>query len=43
MEPSPSWEANNCLVTQEIKNFMEPEDSLLCSQESVIGIYPNPD
>jgi hypothetical protein len=42
-ELSPSWEAANCAVIQEIpNNFMKPEGSSLCSQEASIGPYPEP-
>jgi hypothetical protein len=42
-ELSPSWEAANCAVTQEIPSiFMEPEVSSPCSQEPYTGPYPEP-
>jgi hypothetical protein len=44
MELSPSWEAVNCAATQELSSiFMEPENSLPCSQEPPTGPYSEPD
>jgi hypothetical protein len=43
MELSPSWEAANCAVIQEIpSNLKEPEGSSPCSQEPSTGPYPEP-
>jgi hypothetical protein len=39
MELSPPWEADSHLASQEI----DPEGSLLCSQEHITGPYPEPD
>jgi hypothetical protein len=41
MEQSP-WEAKSQSVTK-IPPFMDPEGSLLCSQEPATGPYPEPD
>jgi hypothetical protein len=44
MEHSPSSEADCRSVSQEIPcAFMEPEISLVCSQEPVTVLYPEPD
>jgi len=43
MEQSHSWEANRHSATQEIPSLMEPERSLLCSQEFASDPYPEPD
>jgi hypothetical protein len=44
MEPSPSWEAVNCVVTQELPSiFKEPEGSSPYSQDPSIGPYSEPD
>jgi hypothetical protein len=43
MEPSPSSEAANRSATQEFpNNFMESEDSWLCSKEFASGPYHKP-
>jgi hypothetical protein len=36
-----SWKANSCPATEEI--LIEPEGSLLCSQEPATDPYPEPD
>jgi len=38
MEQSPSWEANS--QSRNSLPSMKPEGSVLCSQESAIGPYP---
>jgi hypothetical protein len=42
MERSPSWEANQCAVSQEIPRIMEPEGSLPHSQVPATCLYPEP-
>jgi hypothetical protein len=44
MEQSPPWEAHSHSASQEIPpTFMEPEDSLPCSQQPTTGHCPKPD
>jgi hypothetical protein len=44
MEQSPSSKANSVLsLSKNFPPFMKPEGSLLSSQESAIGPYPEPD
>jgi hypothetical protein len=44
MEQSLSWEANKSLgSSRNFPPFMEPKDSLPCSQKPAIDLYPKPD
>jgi hypothetical protein len=48
LEGAESWEANSRAADEEIPPprlppFMEPEESLTCSQEPATGHYPNLD
>jgi len=42
MEQSPSWELISTKIVKKY-SFMEFKSSLLCSQGSIIGPYPEPD